>query len=88
MADDMQKVIGLSIGLMIITVVMYLGPGVGQQVSTALPINGSGDFASSPTGADLWTSGATMLKIVVIIVFIGVAIGALFKLKSNGGQGE
>ena len=84
MSDDMQKVIGLAIGLMIITVVFYLGPGVGEQVSTALPINGSGGFASAPTGAEVWTSGATMMKIVVIIVFIGVAIAALFKLKSGG----
>jgi hypothetical protein len=86
MADDMQKVIGLAIGLMIITVVFYLGPGVGEEVSSALPINATGDFATAPTGAEVWTSGATMMKIVVIIVFIGVAIGALFKLKGQGGN--
>jgi hypothetical protein len=81
--SDIQKVIGLAIGLMIITVVFYLGPGVGEEVSTALPINQSGDFATAPTGAEVWTSGATMMKIVIIIVFIGVAITALFKLKKG-----
>jgi hypothetical protein len=86
MADDMQKVIGLAIGLLIVVVIFYLAPGVGEEVSTALPINASGDFASAPTGAEVWTSGATMMKVVVIIVFIGVAIGALFKLKGQGGN--
>jgi hypothetical protein len=71
---------------MIITVVFYLGPGVGEEVSSALPINASGDFADAPTGAEVWTSGATMMKIVVIIVFIGVAIAALFRLKGSGNE--
>jgi len=86
MADDMQRVIGLAVGLLIVVVIFYLAPGMGQEVSTALPINQTGDFANAPTGADVWTSGATLMKVVIIVVFIGVAIGALFKLKRQGGS--
>jgi uncharacterized membrane protein len=81
--DDMQKVIGLAVGLLIVVVIFYLAPGMGEEVSTALPINASGDFATAPTGAEVWTSGATLMKVVIIVVFIGVAIGALFKLKKQ-----
>lgn len=86
MADDMQKVIGLAVGLLIVVVIFYLAPGMGEEVSKALPVNESGDFAGAPTGADVWNSGATLMKVVIIIVFIGVAIGALYKLRSRGGD--
>lgn len=86
MADDMQRVIGLAVGLLIVVVIFYLGPGMGEEVSKALPINQTGDFASAPKGSDIWLSGATMIKVVIIITFIGVAIGALFKLRGRGSE--
>jgi|GEM_PF-2608407 hypothetical protein len=84
MADDMQRVIGLAVGLLIVVVIFYLAPGMGEEVSKALPVDPAGDFAGSPTGADVWTSGATMIKVVITIVFIGIAIGSLYKLRSRG----
>lgn len=86
MADDMQKVIGLAVGLLIVVVIFYLAPGMGEEVSKALPVNESGDFAGAPTGADVWNSGATLMKVVIIIVFIGVAIGALYKLRGRNSE--
>lgn len=80
---NMNDLIGLAIGLLTITIVAYLGPGVGEQVSTAMPINQSGDFANVTTGADVWTSGMGIIGIVVTVIFVAVAIKALKGIQSN-----
>ncbi len=73
----MNELLGLTIGLMVITIVAYLGPGIGEKVSTAMPINKTGDFASTTTGADIWNSGMGIIGIVVTVIMVAVAIKAL-----------
>ncbi|WP_292379363.1 hypothetical protein [Methanosarcina sp. UBA289] len=46
-------------------------------MSTAMPINKTGDFASTTTGADIWNSGMGIIGIVVTVIMVAVAIKAL-----------
>lgn len=80
--DDLQKVVGGAISLMIILVIFYLGPGLGENISDALPICSTGDFADVTTGAEVWGSGASIMSVVVIISFISIAIGALYRMQN------
>lgn len=83
MVDMMSKVVAGAISLLILVVIFYLGPGLGEEISTALPINASGDFADATTGADVWTSGVAIVTVVVIIIFISLAINALYGLRGG-----
>lgn len=83
MVDMMSKVVAGAISLLILVVIFYLGPGLGEEVGSALPICATGDFAGAPTGASVWTSGANIIKVVVIIGFISLAIAALYGLKKD-----
>ncbi|MFA6887838.1 MAG: hypothetical protein WCQ65_12820 [Fermentimonas sp.] len=83
MVDMMSKVVAGAISLLILVVIFYLGPGLGEEISTALPINASGDFADATTGADVWTSGVAIVTVVVIIIFISLAINALYGLRGK-----
>lgn len=74
---SMNDLVGLCVSLLIIVVIAYLGPGLGEQISTAMPVNASGDFANATTGADVWTSGFGLVSIVVLVIFIAVAVKAL-----------
>jgi hypothetical protein len=65
---------------------MYLGPGIGDQVSTALPIDKTGDFANATTGASVWTSSASIISIVVLVGFVGVIIRSLRGVSGNNNQ--
>lgn len=80
--DDMQKLVGFAISLLILVVVFYLGPGVGEAVSTALPAT-SGEFSNATTGAEIWNAGTSISIVVVIVAMIGVALAALYKLQKN-----
>ena len=80
---DMDKTVGAMISLMIMAVVAYLGPGIGQQIATVLPINESGDFASSKTGADIWNAGVGIVIGVVTIIFAAMAIKSLYGLRKE-----
>ena len=79
----MDNIVGAMISLMIILVVAYLGPGLGQEVATILPINASGDFASVTTGAEIWESAIGILSVVIVIVLIAMAIKSLYDLKKG-----
>lgn len=83
MADDMQKLVGFSISLLIMVVIFYLGPGIGEQISTALPICSTGDFADVTTGAEVWDAGTGITVVVVIIVLVGLGIKAMYNLKQE-----
>jgi len=83
MADMMSKVVAGAISLLILVVIFYLGPGLGEEISRALPVNATGDFAGATTGADVWTSGVAIVTVVVIIIFISLAINALYGLKKE-----
>jgi len=75
--------IAAAIGLMTIVIVAYLATGVGEQVSTALPINASGDFAGVTTGAEILDTNMAILSITILIVIIGGAIRTVSKLRSD-----
>ena len=83
MADDMTKLVGFSISLLILVVVFYLGPGIGEEISTALPVCSTGDFADVTTGAEVWDAGTGLTVVVVIILLVGLGLGALYKLKND-----
>lgn len=83
---NMNDLVGLAIGLLVITIVAYMGPGIGEQVSTAMPVNKTGDFANTTTGADVWTSGMGIIGIVVTVIFVAVAIKALKGIQGNSNE--
>lgn len=83
---SMNELVGLCVSLLIIVVIAYLGPGLGEEISTAMPVNESGDFANATTGADIWTSGFNLVGIVVLVIFIAVAVRALKGIQ--GGNGD
>jgi len=88
--DMMQKVIAALISLLVIVVIMYLGPGIGEAISEALPICKTGEnasaFADATTGADVWTSNVAIVSVVILIVIVSYAIMALAGLR--GGKME
>lgn len=83
MADMFATVVGGAISLLILVVIFYLGPGLGEEIGTALPICATGDFADATTGADIWNSNASIISVVVIIIFISLAIKALYTLQKK-----
>ena len=82
MVSIIEEITAFCMGLLTIVVVLYLGPGLGDSMSTSLPINESGDFASATTGADVWTSGVAILGAVIVIAAVAIAIRALKGLKN------
>ncbi|MCE5295188.1 MAG: hypothetical protein LLF94_11330 [Chlamydiales bacterium] len=84
--SNMNELVGLAVGLLTLTIVLYLGPGVGEMVSKTMPINESGDFADVTTGAEVWTSGVGILGIVVTVIFVAVAIKALKGIQGNSNE--
>lgn len=83
MADMMTKVVGATISLLVMVVILYLGPGIGENISEALPICATGEFADSTTGADVWTSSVGIVGVVVLIIFVSYAIKAVMGLKDR-----
>lgn len=83
---SMNEIIGMMITLMTVVIVMYLGPGIGQQVSTALPINKTGDFANATTGASVWNSASSIIAVVILVGFVGVILRSLKGISGNGGN--
>jgi len=82
--DSIQKLTGFAIGLLTLVVILYLGPGIGEQVSTALPVNESGDFAGATTGADVWNNGTSVMGIVVIVAMLTIVIKSLLGMRGKG----
>jgi hypothetical protein len=78
--DSMQKALSGLGTLAVMVVLMYVVPGVGDSVSTAIPVNATGDFADVTTGASVYSTGVKMLTVVVLMVFVGYALDALFGL--------
>jgi len=83
MVSTIDEVIAFIAGLLVIVVYMYLGPGMGQEISTAMPINESGDFAGAKTGGDIWTSNTSLVGVVLLMVLIGLAVRSLKNLKGK-----
>ena len=81
---NLNQMISIVIGLMVIVVVAYLTTGVGEQVSTALPINESGDVASVTTGAEILETNMAIVSITILIIIIAVGIGAIRGLQGRG----
>lgn len=80
---NMNEVVGACLSLLVIVIVAYMGPGIGEQVRTAMPINATGDFAGTTTGADIWSSGIGIISIVVTVIFVAIAIKALKGIQGN-----
>jgi len=76
-----EEISAFCMGLLTVVVILYLGPGLGESMSTSLPINESGDFGTATTGADIWTSGVAILGAVIVIAAVAIAIRALKGLK-------
>lgn len=87
MANGIQSLIGAAIGLLVITIVVMLGPGVGSQVETALPVDASSDFANetivATSGADVWGTNVAIISIAVLITIIAVAIKRLNDMRQD-----
>ncbi len=77
----MEEITAFCFGLLSVVVILYLGPGLGESMSTSLPINASGDFAAATTGADVWVKGVAILGAVIVIAAVAIAIRALKGLK-------
>lgn len=84
--STMDEVIAFISGLLVIVVYMYLGPGMGQEISSAMPINQTGDFAGSKTGGDIWASNTSLISAVLLMVLIGLAIASLKSMKGKKGN--
>lgn len=82
--STMKTVVSYAISLMVVMVIAYVGPGLGEEISTAMPINSSGDFADATTGADIWTSNLTILSVVILIVIISLAIKSIMGMSGKG----
>ena len=74
---DLNKMVEIAIGLMVITIVAYLATGVSEKVATELPVNETGDFASVTTGAEILDTNMSILSITILIIIIAVGIGAV-----------
>lgn len=79
----MEKIVGALISLLVMVVILYLGPGIGESISDALPICETGDFASATTGADVWTSNVAIVSVVILIVIVSYAITSLKGLRGK-----
>jgi len=77
----MEEIIAFCMGLLTLIVICSLGPGLGESLSSAVPINASGDFAGAATGADVWSSGLSIISAVIVIAAVAIAIRALKGLK-------
>ncbi len=75
--STMDTVVAYSLSLMVVMVIMYVGPGLGEEISTALPLCSTGDFSDVTTGAELWGSNVKILGVVILIVFIALAIKSI-----------
>jgi len=87
MASGLQTLIGAAIGLLVITIIVLLGPGVGSQVEGALPVTATSDFANStivPTsGAEVWGTNVAIISIAVLISIIAIAIKKLNDMRQE-----
>ncbi|WP_407356028.1 hypothetical protein [Methanolobus sp. WCC5] len=83
---NLNTMVGIVIGLMIIVVVSYLTTGVGEQVANALPVNATGDFANVPTGASILETNMAIVSITILIIIISVGIGAIRGLQNKGNE--
>ena len=82
----MSEIVGLCVGLMVIMIVCYIGPGIGSKVQTALPYNKTGDFANSATGASVWSNSINIVGIVVLVTFVALAIRSLKGIQDGNGE--
>ena len=80
----MRTVVSYAISLMVVMVIAYVGPGLGEEISTAMPICETGDFASVTTGAEIWGSNITILSVVILIVIISLAIKSIMGMSGKG----
>lgn len=87
MASGLSSLIGASVGLLVITIVVLLGPGVGSQVEDALPVTATSDFANetivSTSGAEVWGTNVAIISIAVLITIIAVAIAKLNAMRND-----
>lgn len=86
MVSTIDEVIAFIGGLLVVVVYMYLGPGIGQEISTAMPINQTGDFAGAKTGGDIWTSNTSLISVVLLMALIGLAITGIKNFKRSKNQ--
>lgn len=84
MASSIDKLVTYGVGLLVLVVVIQLGPGIGQEIETSLPINESGSYADATTGADIWNSGTSIMSVVILIVIVSLGIAALYNMKKQG----
>jgi len=75
--NDLNKMVEVAVGLMVITIVAYLATGVSEKVAAQLPVNESGDFAGVTTGAEILDTNMSILSIAILIVIISIGIGAV-----------
>jgi len=80
----MKTVVSYAVSLMVVMVIAYVGPGLGESISTAMPVNASGDFADATKGAEIWGSNITILSVVILIVFISLAIKSIMGMSGKG----
>ena len=87
MASGLQSLIGAAVGLMVITIIILLGPGIGSQVEDALPVTATSDFANEtivPTsGAHVWGTNVAIISIAVLITIIAIAIKRLNDMRQE-----
>lgn len=74
-----------SMEMLILVVLLYLGPGIGSEVATALPVCSTGDFGTTTytTGASVWATFTKLIGIVVLINMIALGISGLQDLRGN-----
>lgn len=85
--SNMSELVGMVVSLLTLVIVFYMGPGIGEKVSTAMPINKTGDFANTTTGASVWNNGVNIVGIVVLVTFVALAIRSLKGIQGgNGGE--
>jgi len=81
--SNMNKLVGFSIGALILVVIFAIVPLIGSEVDAA-----TGDLAAdSPwnstynaeiaTGADLWGDVGSMISLAAVILVIGVVIASI-----------
>lgn len=87
MASGIQELIGAGIGLLVLTIVIMLGPGVGSQVESALPVDPTSHFANetivATSGADVWGTNVAILSIAALISIIAIAIMKLNDMRQD-----
>lgn len=82
MTGTIMLLVGVSIGLLILSVVLDIGPVVGYNVVNSVSIPATSSWSSATNtgitnGSELWATNTPMISAATIVVIVAVIIAVL-----------